>query len=86
MQVDFEPLKRLIRDRGETLAEVAAVIGLSKSKMIRKMEMSGDDEFTHKEIILLALHLNLTQEDIAPYFFTPDFTKSSGEGFLTANT
>lgn len=64
-------------ERGLTLADVSAGIGVNPATLTRKM--SGESEFTRSEIQKIRNILNLSDEELNGIFFAEKLAETQGE-------
>lgn len=67
--MDYSKLLGLIREKGLTQVELAGKIGVSAVTMNKKLR--GHTDFTQGEIASICKVLNIPDDSIAAYFFTP---------------
>ena len=61
-------LKSHIVKHGETQESVAALLGITRGTLSKKMR-NNDADFTQREIMVIKEHFNLTADDIDGIFF-----------------
>lgn len=65
--MDTNKLRYFIADRGKSISDIEAALGISKTALYRKM--NSKSEFTREEIQKLILVLGLSDEETMSVFF-----------------
>lgn len=74
MYFDYTNLKILIRSKYASYSDFAEVMGMTTSKLERKL--NGRTSLSVDELVEMAEILKISPEDIGKYFFTLDVAKT----------
>lgn len=80
MEFDFTNLQERIEIEYGSIAEFAAVVGLSPTQLVLRLD--GRLQFLASEIVEIADALDIPGAEIELYFFIPKFDKIELEGGL----
>lgn len=74
MAFDYSKLLGRIREKGLTQRELAEQIGISPTTL--SLKLGNNNFFTQKEVLKLCKVLDISDGDVAAYFFAEEVQKS----------